>query len=66
MYSSCGSNYIGRTFPILDARIKQHDFFEGPMDTLRNTYGCSIAEHQINNRDWLSWKVYCGLFLGSK
>ena len=53
---TCGLLYIERTDRRLDARIKQHvptkirlgNYFAGHIN---NTYGSSIAEHLINNRD---------------
>ena len=54
---TCISCYIGRTKQMLDARIKQsvptkmHNFLGVMMDNLRNTYGSSIAEHLLNDRD---------------
>ena len=63
----CGLQYIGRTNQRLDARIKHvttkiRNGTVSPTDILRNTYGPSIGEHLINNRncansfsvDWFS------------
>ena len=55
----CGLQYIGRTNQRLDARIKQYvptkirlgNYFA---DHINNTYGSSIAEYLINNRDCAS------------
>ena len=55
----CGLQYIGRTNQWFDGRIKQHvppkvrlgNYFA---DHINNTYGSSIAEHLINNRDCAS------------
>ena len=53
---SCGSCYTGRTNQRLDARVKHtptkiRNFVGGPANNLRNTYGSSVTEHLINNRD---------------
>ena len=58
----CGLQCIGRTNQRLDARIKHvptkirlRNYFA---DHINNTYGSSIAEHLINNRDCASVDLF--------